>query len=77
MVNYSRMTLVYLSQMMDLKENDEKTWNMIYDDGRWFLCEKVGSALHINRRRSWNQIGKPLYKGNGWYKEHWQFQHKS
>ena len=27
------MTLVYLSQMMDLKENDEKTWNMMMEGG--------------------------------------------
>ena len=29
MINYARMTPVYLSQMMDLKENDEKTWIMM------------------------------------------------
>ena len=29
MINYARMTPVYLSQMMDLKENNEKTWIMM------------------------------------------------
>ena len=33
MINYARMTPVYLSQMMDLKENDEKTWIMMMEGG--------------------------------------------
>ena len=31
MINYARMTPVYLSQIMDLKENDEKTWIMMME----------------------------------------------
>ena len=38
MINYARMTPVYLSQMMDLKENDEKTWIMMMKSG--FCVEK-------------------------------------
>ena len=52
MINYARMTPVYLSQMMDLKENDEKTWIMMMEGG--FLCGKIESSLHIHRHRSWN-----------------------
>ena len=33
MIKYARMTPVYLSQMMDLKENDEKTWIMMMEGG--------------------------------------------
>ena len=38
MIKYARMTPVYLSQMMDLKENDEKTWIMMMKSG--FCVEK-------------------------------------
>ena len=33
MINYARMTTVYLSQMMDLKESDDKTWIMMMEGG--------------------------------------------
>ena len=33
MINYARMTPAYLSQMMDLKENDGKTWIMMMEGG--------------------------------------------
>ena len=33
MVNFSHMTPLYLSQMMELKANDEKTWNMMMEGG--------------------------------------------
>ena len=29
MTNYLRLTLVYLSQMLALRENDERTWNLM------------------------------------------------
>ena len=38
MINYACMTPMYLSQMMDLKENDEKTWIMMMKSG--FCVEK-------------------------------------
>ena len=51
MINYARMTPVYLSQMMDLKENDEKTWIIMMRGG---FCVGIESSLHIQRRRPWN-----------------------
>ena len=33
MLNYARMTSVYLSQMTHLKENDEQTWNFLKEGG--------------------------------------------
>ena len=41
MIKYACMTPVYLSQMMDLKENDEKTWMMIMEGGSCVGKSKV------------------------------------
>ena len=56
MTNYARMTPIYLSQMFDLKENDQKTWDTMIK--RLFLCIKVGSAIYIEWRRSWDRARK-------------------
>ena len=66
MINYARMTPVYLSQMTSLKKNDERTWRLMLTGGfcvgksrykgswrykrYWEFKFELGRIFHINSR---------------------------